>query len=240
MIKKLGTILCLSSSLFAVSAAQADWEDNLLVGVSGGYANRDGILGVNYGHPAPARLVTIFNQGLEENELIWGLLAGYQARCNGWLLGAELNADWRNLNETNNFSFVDALGTTWNATSNYDQDIVWGLSFRLGYEVNPCFLPYLRVGGETSNDKLTYRAANPTLAVINEGSRRQYRFVAGVGAEMPVPALFGLSFRLEYNYCTKGKGVDANGYASDNLTFISTAARVKTNIGKAELVYNFM
>lgn len=240
--KKIGIILCLSSVLFAVPSAQAAWEENWLVGVTGGYANRDGNLNVNHGSPAPGRQVAIINQALDESGFMWGLLVGYQARCNGWLFGGELNIDWRNLNENQAFAFTDGLSQGWNATASYNQDTVVGLTGRFGYEVTPCFMPYVRFGAETGDDSLNYRAATVSgtaIAASVDGSRRQYRFVGGIGAEMPIPMLACLSFRLEYNFYSKGKGVDASGFASDNLTFVNANGRVKTSAGKAALVYNF-
>lgn len=240
--KKIGTIICLSSALFAVPTVQAAWEGNWLVGVMGGYANRDGTLNVNHGSPAPGREVAIVNQSLEESGFIWGLLAGYQVRCNGWLFGAELNVDWRNLDETDAFAFTDGLIRGWSATSNYDQDIAVGVTARIGYEVSPCFMPYIRFGAESSDDSINYQASTisgTALAGFIEGSRRQYRYVGGVGVEMPAPVLPCLTFRLEYDFFSKGKGVHASGFASDNLTFFDSNARVCTNAAKMELVYNF-
>lgn len=235
-----GKLIGLIAALGVVPVAQADWEGNWLLGVMGGYAARTGNLEVNIAHPAPLRAVTPYLSSLNENGFMWGLLGGFQLRCNSWLLGGELNIDWRNLDEHNNYAFTTALNTGATAYSDYDQNTVVGITARIGYEVTPCFLPYMRLGVETSNDQLTVAAASGTLEAFVDGSRRQYRFVGGVGAEMPVPALAGLSFRLEYNFYSKGKGVDASGFASDNLTFVDASASAKTNAGKAALVYNFM
>lgn len=240
---KLRIILCLSSALFAAPFAHAAWEGNVLVGVSGGYANRDGTLNVNHGSPAPGRQVAIVNEALDESGFIWGLLTGYQVRCNGWLMGAEINVDWRNLDDNTAFAFTDGLSRGWDATASYEQKTVVGLTGRLGYEVSPCFMPYARFGAETSDDDLTYRASTvsgTSMGAMVDGSRRQYRFVGGIGAEMPIAMLACLSFRLEYNFYSKSKGVAASGFASDNLTFVYANGRVKTSAGKASLVYNFL
>lgn len=236
--KKLAIIAC-ASSLFAGSA-QAGWEGNWLIGVTGGYAVQDTNFELNLAHPTPT--TTTLTKDFDTNQYIWGLFAGYQVRCSNWLLGGELNVDWRDVNNHNDYAFTDNLRRGWNGTTEYKQNAVWGLTARIGYEFTPCLLPYIRLGAETSNDHLTVGLLNSSvpLAAYAEGSHRQYRFVGGVGAEVPIPALCGLTFRLEYNYYSKGKAIDASGYASDNLTVVSSSAQMKTNAGKASLVYNFM
>lgn len=239
MMKKLTMIVC-ASTLF-VGSAQAMWEGNWLFGVTGGYAVQDADFELNIGHPAPTRAVTTVTKSFDTNEYIWGLFAGYQVRCCNWLIGGEVNVDWRDLNNHNDYAFSDPLGFGWNGTTEYKQNVVVGLTARFGYEVTPCFLPYFRLGAETSDDHLTVAISRVSgLASYTEASRRQYRFVGGVGAEMPIPALCGLTFRLEYNYYSQGKGVNPNDFASDGLTFVTSNATMRTSAGKASLVYNFM
>jgi hypothetical protein len=239
MMKKLMMMVC-ASTLFAGSA-QASWEGNWLFGVTGGYAEQDADFELNIGHPAPTRAVTTVTKSFDTNEYIWGILAGYQVRCCNWLIGGEVNVDWRDLNNRHDYAFSDPLGFGWNGNTEYRQNTVVGLTARFGYEVTPCLLPYIRLGAETSDDHLNVTISRLAgLASFTEGSRRQYRFVGGVGAEVPIPAFCGLTFRLEYNYYSQGKGVNADGYASDGLTFVSSNATMKTSAGKASLVYNFM
>lgn len=238
MMKKLAIIIC-ASTVFAGSA-HAGWEGNWLVGVTGGYALQDADYELNIAHPTP--VTTTLTKSFDTNEYIWGLFAGYQMRCNSWLIGAELNVDWRDLNDRQDYAFTDALDRGWDGTSEYKQNTVWGLTARFGYEVTPCFLPYIRLGAETSDDHLTdcLLSSAAGLAGTIDGSRRQYRFVGGIGAEVPIPAFCGLTFRLEYNYYSQGRGVNSDGYVSDGATYVASNAKMKTNAGKASLVFNFM
>ena len=238
--KRLAIIVC-ASSLFAGSA-QAMWEGNWLIGVTGGYAQQDGHYEVNIGYAPPGSQVGTVRKRFTEDEFIWGLLAGYQARCNSWLFGAEINVDWRDLDGFSRFAFTDPLRVGWNGQAEYHQDTVVGLTGRVGYELTPCLLPYIRLGAETSDDRLSASLINNvgTLSGAASDTRRQYRLVAGVGAEVPIPAICGLTFRLEYNYYSQGKVIGADSYFSDNSTVLLSSAKMRTNAGKASLVFNFM
>lgn len=262
IVKKLGrSWLLLSALLFVAPITQAHsqiyphlvvfagwpgWEGNWLLGVTGGYAMRDqGELDMNIGHPASPRDVTIFTTSMFTGTgSVWGGLGGFQMRKNGWVLGAEVNVEWENTNETQTVDFLDALDRQWSATEDYKTGMVVGLSGRFGYEVNYCFMPYFRLGAETSEDELSIIAAtNPTfLTVVMENRERQYRFLGGIGGELTVPIralLPMLKLRVEYNYHSRGDGVSVSGFASDNATFFRIAAKPRTHSLKASLVWDF-
>lgn len=237
--KKIGTALCLSA-LLASSAAQADWEGNWLFGVSAGYGGRAGDVDVTVNNTATGSSVTA-GQDLSKNGWLWGLLAGYQVRCNDWLFGGEFALDWLHRNHSEQFAFVETATRSWTSTNKYKQDAIAALTARVGYEVATFFLPYLRAGIETSKDTLnTYGVANTGTVYAAEDNHRSWRFVGGVGAEFPIPDLAGLSLRLEYNYHSKGSAVDANVLASDNVSVVHTSTKQHANTGKASLVYNFL
>lgn len=237
--KSLKTPFYFSSLLLVAASAQGQWEPNVLVGVSGGYVHTSGNLDVVMTPPAPIA-GTSFTTELENNRWLWGVLAGYQAKCDRWLLGAEVNVDWIDRKNTQNYAFTDATGTGWTAAANFRRDPTVALTGRLGYALSEFFMPYVRLGAETSRDKFIYNASSSTgLLVSEEGSRRSYRFVGGIGAEMPVPSFAGLSFRLEYNYHSPGRAINASAPASDGVTLVATGTKQKANVAKASLVWNF-
>lgn len=80
----LAAISCLSTSV------NAGWVGNWLVGVSGGYEWRSGEFNVYTADIPLALTLATEVRDFEDHGFIWGFLGGYQARCNGWLLGIEL------------------------------------------------------------------------------------------------------------------------------------------------------
>lgn len=240
----------MSSILFAsATAVHAQWEWNFLVGASAGYADRDGDFNFSTTAPAPGLQVSDVALDHSDNGFIWGVLGGLQAHCNNWLFGAELNVDWHDFDDARHHTFNRVSGaapgvvTPVNATARFDRGTVVGLSARAGYQMAPYLMPYIRLGAETSNDEYTvtgaFAPANVPLFTLH-GDRRTYRFLGGVGVEIPIPSLYGLSVRAEYNYHSKGKVVDLRGTASDGLTYVQSGMKPRTHSGKASLVYNFL
>lgn len=250
--KKIGILLCLSSSLFAASAAQAGWEGNWLLGVSGGWAwHSDRDVDVTILHPAPGNEITSYHADLGSNnsKFIWGLLAGYQARCSGWLLGGEINVDWRNHNDDDTtFSVIDPVdgAITGSVSGNSHHNAVVGLTARVGYEVSRYFLPYIRLGAEVTRiddvDFVAIAPAVPYSVAYSSDRNHRWGFVGGVGAEFPVPMCNALSLRAEYNYHSHSRHDDIAALASDlgTLYTVSGDGSRHENTGKASLVWNFL
>jgi len=245
--KKLKLALCLSTALLASSAAQAGWQGNWLVGVSGGYNWGSGDINIDVVDvtPVPGANPIDVSQGGNHNRWMWGLLGGYQAKCNQWLLGGELNVDWQNHKDNKSFSYSQHTGQTTGAIASFDREVTVGLTARLGYEVSCWLMPYIRAGIETSRDKVAFNSEElPSTVIMSaEGSKRSYRFVAGIGAEVPVPVVDGLSFRLEYDYHSKGKSVNDSSVSSIvpgfNQTAVTISSKPSHNSAKASLVFNF-
>ena len=87
--KKYATMLCLSSLIFA-APAQAQWQWNWLMGFSVGWMEAHGSLdlGLNdFSAVAPIPNLTSVSHSIDRSGWDWGVLGGYQARCNGWVVG---------------------------------------------------------------------------------------------------------------------------------------------------------
>jgi opacity protein-like surface antigen len=169
----------------------------------------------------------VVNRRFEDTGWLLGLLGGYQVKCNRWLLGVEVNVDWQDIfddNEDDNLAFSDAsppvpglLGVfgqatqAWNASSKFERDWVVGLSGRMGYEITPYLMPYIRLGLEWSEDELSYIQTNNsnTVSISADGDRDGVRVLAGIGLEVPVPTVNGLTVRAEYDYHRRGRRVEA-------------------------------
>jgi len=253
--KKIGIALCLSSTLFAAGVAQA-WEGGWLLGVSGGWAwhsNRDADFSIFH----PGGEISSYHIGdLDDhnNNFVWGLLAGYQARSCGWLIGGEINVDWRNHHhdDEGNFALVDPVdGTIFGTFSgNNHHHAVVGLTARIGYEMSPYFMPYIRLGAEVTrrNDvdfvAIAPEAADPAPYSVAFSNDRNHRwgFVGGLGVEFPVPVMKCLSLRAEYNYHSRKHNDEVVALASDlgHLYSITGDSHRHENSAKASLVWNFI
>lgn len=227
-------------ALLQSGIAHALWEYNWLAGVYGGVAERRGNVELIESHPNG--LVTSYYNPQVDVGVIGGLLGGYQARCNDWLFGAELNIEWQEITHDRNFAFTNALDEGVSGTSIYKQRNIVGVSGRFGYEMFPNFLPYVRLGVQSSRDKLIIRAITSDFSdsVDMEGIRRVYRLMAGVGAEFPICFLMGLSVRAEYNFRARGGSIEAFTLAEDDETFAFGSSRPKTNTLLLALVFNFV
>ncbi|MFI4937078.1 MAG: outer membrane protein [Candidatus Berkiellales bacterium] len=235
--KKISTALCLSAMLIA-TAAEAQWQGNFLIGASAGWGRTDG--NVNFELLPPRLPETAFSTDNDNDGWLWGILAGYQARCNEWLVGGEVSVDWTQRHDNNTVQFTDTANRGWTETTSFKRDALIAFTGRIGYAVSDFFLPYARAGIETAEDKLNFSGnANDGTVFNTNGSHRSWNFIGGLGAEMPIPVLTGLSARLEWNYHAKGHNTTASGIASDG-TLVAAETKPSANTGKFSLVYNFI
>lgn len=233
------------------------WSSNWLVGAKAGVVSAQGPLVLTVVNDDGQN---IYNRTFHDEAFTAGLLAGYQARCHRWLMGLELNLDWRNLDQEHDFADtssnlgipviitpagVAAGGSGFLASAKYERDWAIGLSARVGYSVSKCLMPYLRLGVETSDDELSvsFLPVAGTFSgsqVAFSESDWTYRLFGGVGVELPFPYLMtGLTARAEYDYYHRGQGVSATASAFANATGFSAEMKERNQTFTLALVWNF-
>lgn len=230
-------------------AAQASPKMQWMLGVSGGYIIQSAKLtgSMNYTHNAlpPGFFTTYYKHELFDNSYLGGILGGLQFSCNDWLLGLELSGDWQSLNQKREFSQTDLFNVRgWGATSQYDKGASVSLSVRWGYQVTPYLMPYMRLGLETSRDKLNvsfHGTPDYPGSYETTDKKQMYRFLAGFGAESMLPCFPCLKLRLEYNYLSRGQRLESQGLIIDGLTnpFFDNESLPKYHLWKLALVWYF-
>jgi opacity protein-like surface antigen len=248
----IGLLLWLFS--FTAVAYQNHWIDNWLVGISGGYADRNGALTVMSTNNVlftinentfPSHSTT-YSRNLSDNGFIWGILVGYQAICHQWLVGIELNADRQSISQEHEFAFIDADHfLAWNGSARYQRKMMAGLTGRIGYAVRTNFMPYLRGGVELGDDRLKTFYYSPLvqegLPAFNEQNQWVYRFLLGAGVEFPIFPACGFTLRVEYDYHSKGKTLQTSATVFDGGFgyLFASQSQPQTQSARMTLVWNF-
>ncbi len=237
--KKFLSLAILCSALGAISQAHASWypnwkpswEGNFMLGASVGYGERlDNVdLTLVYTSPFATIPTSFIIEDYTDNGYFSGIFAGYQFRYKRFQIGAEINVDWDNLQDTHYYSFSDANAQTllpgfaYNAMARYERGTTVGISARIGYEITRCFMPYFRLGVEQSHDQLTAAfAGDPAIynfGVVMQGRSLQRRYVIGIGTEIPLPLVPFIAGRFEYDYHSRGRNVEALGIINDGIGF---------------------
>lgn len=241
--KKITTALCLAGSMLVAAQAQAGWQGNWLLGVSAGYGDRDGDFDLSAGEiGAPELGLTTVRRNQSDSGFLWGVLGGYQVRCNGYVFGAEANLDWHRFDDAQSVSIVDPDGDSWAGSVRHERDTILGLVARAGYEVAPYFMPYVKLGAEYSKDELAYSLSvvGGTDSVAVTDDEGVWRFLGGLGFEVPIVQLMGASVRVEYNYSSKGKAVNAAANSTALTTSFNGGIKPDTHSGKVSFVWNFL
>ncbi|MBI2791449.1 MAG: hypothetical protein HYX61_05785 [Gammaproteobacteria bacterium] len=265
--KKIGALFCLLGSLFGLGSLSAyepppkhekwqdhwpesvwkkEWDKSFLVGVLGGYADREANLlaTVSYGG-IPIVPQSIIVRDVSDTGLIYGVLAGYQGKCQKWILGLELNVENHEFEEDHPFAFSDPAGL-FGITGNtrYERDWMAGLTVRAGYYIVDYVMPYVRLGAETGRDRLqTTFSANfdgETGSILLQDERWIWRFLSGVGIEFPIYCT-ALTMRMEYQFHSKGKTLDTDNIFTDGdvMPIFNSNMQPKTQTGIIAIVRNF-
>ena len=205
----------------AASGLNHQW----LVGLTGGYATQRARLtsSLDYTQNAlpPGLFKTYFRNNLNGNSPVYGLLGGIQFSCRDWLMGFELAVlDGYDLDQTTGFVIADRFGARgWHGLATYDKGVSVSATVRGGYWVVRDLMPYVRLGLETSRDKLNVTfSGTPAYPVsLTTQDRKQiYRYVAGLGVEAKFRQLSKIRFRLEYNLFSTGQDLEIQGLMVDN------------------------
>lgn len=220
MLSGLILVLCwpLSVCAFWLEKDQSHW----LMGVSAGYAELSGSFQNRLTYRAlPNIPLTQTESTLKDEGGLYSFFIGYQERCNRWIKGLEARVDWYDIDQSHTFSFSDPNNfLLWQGTVKHRRGPTPSFSGRLGYALVPYFTPYLRLGGELSHDKMwsEFSTNSPVFpyTLTPHAKTWVYRFLAGIGAEMPIFCT-ALTFRLEFNYHSKGRTIESDAGYTDGV-----------------------
>jgi opacity protein-like surface antigen len=203
-ISKIVSITSVSLLLSTSSIANAAIciPGHFLAGAEVGYIVRQGNLTASqfnlYGIP----VVGEQNEYVTNHGTIYGGFLGYQlVLCKRYVLGVEGNFDLGRYEQVTNFP-IPLLGFNANANMAYFRDSAYGASARIGYKVNPCLLPYVRIGAIGGQDHFIINYTGllelPTWDHFEE-EKTNWNWLVGAGLEVP---LFSKRFtmRFEYDY----------------------------------------
>jgi hypothetical protein len=124
--KKRGIIIVLLGTMMILNTAFASlpqeffqhrWRTTPLIGISGGYAVRDGHItsSILYGNNPDTSATLV--RDYSDNGLIYGILVGFQGFLHPWLLGIEVNLEWQDIDSPHAYAFSDIHGQFgWNAS----------------------------------------------------------------------------------------------------------------------------
>jgi opacity protein-like surface antigen len=209
-IKKLLALSLISVLSMKAGVALAKSNYNFLLGVQAGAESRKGEFATSYTTAAPAPVLTT-SQGARESVTdsgaVLGVLGGLQWQCERLVLGLEASADFQSFEMNRPLLFGPEVGgpaAIYSGTVVYDRGPTLSFSGRAGWFVTPFFMPYVRVGGQYSEDELSYQlnvfAAGQPPAIPDYSSTKHdvWGWNLGLGVEFP---LFGPStLRVEANY----------------------------------------
>ncbi len=242
----------LSASVFASTLGQASISSNFLLGGELGWARQKEGFTTQFVAPTLLAPITTYSfppqsQMITDQGMIFGLLAGWQFRCNRWLAGIEANVDFQEFEETRNFAFTTTGNHGVAGSVVYERGPIYALTLRGGYFVTPGFMPYVRAGAQYSRDEANYQSfitvggAGGSALVPDFASERDHVWgaVAGIGVEFP--AFIGPStIRFEYTYAVSENIVIDDDVAPIIGTHNFTDPRPENSTIKVSWVWNFL
>lgn len=235
--KKAITIVSMTTlmlhSLPAHAILESRWLDNWVVGVSGGYASREGDIVSSI---TGFRNYSAYSRSSSDDGWLGAAFIGYQSILGPLLFGGEFNLEYEMIDTSHTYAFADR-----HVTAEYRRKGLIDLSGRMGYAVTTNFMPYLRLGAELSRDSLisTFAGSSvPNASLYNK--MWIHRFLVGLGVEMPVPDTCGMTVRLEYDFHSKGKTIETYDATGVGITLIDyyTAMQPRTYSGRISVVWN--
>jgi hypothetical protein len=209
-------------------------------------------LGVSIGHVSRSGDTTFaFSQGtaattganvrrLSDAGSLYGLLFGADWMHNRALFGLGLTLDWQNTSDLEGFHMV-VPNTNHGTEFSYERGLTLGFFGRVGYQVADYAIPYLKVGGQTSRDKMKFRDTVFAGGVLPAGTidttinDRVTALVLGAGLEIPT-FVYNTSLRFEYNYVNPETVMMHTGYANvrSDVTY-----KPDEHVAKLSWVWNF-
>lgn len=223
-----------------MSQAQA-WQGNWLLGASVGMARHIEHDNINLSYSRiPLFPTTYLQENYRYRSASWGVLAGYQLTCADFLVEGEGNLNWFGNHKSRTVNITDLINAVqFDVHPEYKQDATLGFTGRMGYAMSSYFLPYIVLGVEGSHDAYSVSYTRPPFSTDSETQRWAYRFIAGVGTQIPLDFCRALSVRIEYNCHLPYTYLQTNSAMVDGLVnpLFSSQSKPKIQEIKVALVW---
>lgn len=232
------TSLALLLPLSFSANALAWLPGHFVAGAEIGYTTRTGNLSSDQFSLAGVPIVGEHSEDLNNGGTIYGAFLGYQIVCRRYVFGVETFFNLGDDDHVKSFP-IPLLNTTANGNVSTQRDTTYGVSARIGYIVDPCFVPYIRIGAQGGEDKffLTYTGLPPLpLWDHFEAKDTHWNWLLGIGIEVPLFSKRS-TIRVEYDYSP-----------AHNINYIDSALPVlaehhykaHSHIVKFQWVWNFI
>jgi opacity protein-like surface antigen len=147
----------------------------------------------------PGNPTQTMDYGFSRASVNGDIMLGYMAMINNFMLGAELDYLFGNINKTNTIILDNNTVRTVKAEATGG---AWGLGIRLGYSCLERIVPYIRLGAENRRFKMVHASTNlgqPASVEILSGSRKT-AFAPGIGMDFKVNknVVLGLEYRCAF------------------------------------------
>lgn len=232
-IKNLLALSLVSALGAAPSITLAKQEFNFLLGVQGGLESRKAEVHSTYNVIAGTSTFNDTRNSVTDSGMILGALAGLQWQCDRFVYGLEGGVDFQSFEKNRSYLLTNLPTAT--GTVVYDRGPTFTLAGRVGWFVTPFFMPYLKAGGQYSEDEMTF-------VITQSGSGRPssekddiYGWNIAVGVEFP--ALGPSTIRVEgaYNQTDNFSFEDRAGNDQGNFEYSSP----RSYIARVAWVWNF-
>jgi len=164
-------------------------------------------------------------------------MIGYMALIQNFMVGAEIDYLFGNINKTNTFVTSPTASRTIKVDSTGG---AWGAAVRLGFNCLDRIMPYIRLGIENRRFKLSHTSQTDVLAPatnteISSGANKT-AFTPGVGMDFKLNQNFILG--LEYRYAMYGS-ITKSGVNTTlpNTTTFKLSPRVSTALVSLKWVW---
>ncbi|MBW8309659.1 MAG: porin family protein [Candidatus Paracaedibacteraceae bacterium] len=210
-------ILLLSSMIGLISGAEAT-RGNIYVGPFVGMGITDGkFTSVNDANNIRR------NNRISDKGFLGGLLVGYAHPCNNLLMGFELLGNF----DTTDDKILEEKALNNNETFKIRNRASYGFSARIGYRTSSDAVAFIRLGGEWTTHKFTYRGTDQTTILPVSKSTTKFAFVPGIGIEAPVGGKWRARLEAKYSLPKKMSFRIPNTVPAA-LTFENSRARIRT------------
>lgn len=233
----------LLGAALAVSGAHASSNlctSGFKVGLGGGYGSFKSSTTTNYLNtaPNPAVLLGTTSGDLGGDGGFGRFFLGYDfVMKNGFVLGLEVGAAASNIKGTSNRRINTGAAIAADPLEVKTKD-TFDAALRIGFVVRNAFIPYLKVGAESTKFQVRQTSPAPLPAGLADATtnKRLTGFLIGAGVEVPVTRMFHVGAEYTYSHFNSVTATSVTPAAAVNQRRLEASAKPRLHRITARLI----